>query len=42
MIVRKEPSGKLRRIPVDYEDILEGNAPQQDIVILAGDNIYVP
>ncbi len=42
VIVRRDPGGKLRRIPIDYEDILEGDAPQQDIVILAGDNIYVP
>jgi polysaccharide export outer membrane protein len=42
LIVRRDSNGKLRRIPVDYEDILEGDAPEQDIVILAGDNIYVP
>jgi polysaccharide export outer membrane protein len=42
VIVRKDPSGKIRRIPVDYDDVLEGDAPEQDLVILAGDNIYVP
>jgi len=42
VIVRKDPSGKIRRIPVDYDDVLEGDAPEQDIVVLAGDNIYVP
>ncbi|HMJ11556.1 MAG TPA: polysaccharide biosynthesis/export family protein [Polyangiaceae bacterium] len=42
VIVRTDPSGKIRRIPIDYDDILEGDAPEQDIVILTGDNIYVP
>jgi polysaccharide export outer membrane protein len=42
IVTRRDPSGKQRRIPIDYDDILEGDAPQQDIVVLAGDSIYVP
>jgi polysaccharide biosynthesis/export protein len=42
IVMRRDPSGKQRRIPIDYDDILEGDAPQQDIVVLAGDSIYVP
>jgi polysaccharide biosynthesis/export protein len=42
IIRRDKSSDKPRRIPIDYEAILEGHAPQQDIVILPGDTIYVP
>lgn len=43
IIMRTDPkNGNVRRIPIDYDEILEGDAPQQDIVILAGDNIYIP
>jgi polysaccharide biosynthesis/export protein len=31
-----------RRIPIDYEAILAGLAPEQDIVVLAGDSVQVP
>jgi polysaccharide biosynthesis/export protein len=43
VIIRKQKSkGPPRRIPIDYEAILEGHAPEQDIVILPGDTIYIP
>jgi polysaccharide export outer membrane protein len=43
VIIRADPGGgKLRRIPVDYEAILEGDRPDQNIVILAGDTVFVP
>jgi polysaccharide export outer membrane protein len=42
VVIRTDPNGRTRRIPIDYDEILDGDAPQQDIVILAGDNIYVP
>jgi polysaccharide export outer membrane protein len=42
VVIRTDPSGKLRRIPVDYEAILEGDNPEQNIVVLAGDTIFVP
>jgi polysaccharide export outer membrane protein len=31
-----------RRIPIDYDAILSGKSPEQDIVVLAGDAIRVP
>jgi polysaccharide export outer membrane protein len=31
-----------QRIPIDYDAILAGKAPEQDIVVLAGDAIRVP
>jgi len=40
-IIRNE-SAKQRRIPIDYNEILEGDRPEMDIAVLAGDTIYVP
>jgi protein involved in polysaccharide export with SLBB domain len=31
-----------RRIPIDYDAILEGEHPEQNIAVLRGDTIYVP
>ena len=31
-----------QRIPIDYDAILSGKSPEQDIVVLAGDAIRVP
>ena len=41
MIVR-QLNGSLLRIPINYDDILSGRSPEQDIVILAGDSVRVP
>jgi len=41
VIVRSTPSGG-KRIPIDYDAILSGKHPEQDIVILAGDAVRVP
>jgi polysaccharide biosynthesis/export protein len=42
VIMRAGSDGRMRRIPIDYDAILSGKHPEQDIVILAGDNIHVP
>ena len=42
VIVRTLPNGIKRRIPIDYDAILSGQSPEQDIVILAGDAVRVP
>jgi len=41
IIVRSTGSG-VRRIPIDYDAILSGDSPEQDIVVLAGDAVRVP
>lgn len=41
-IVRRDPSGKLRRIPVDYTAIAAGRKSRQNLVVLPGDTIFVP
>lgn len=42
-VVVVRPSGTgLVRIPINYDDILSGKSPEQDIVVLAGDSLRVP
>jgi len=31
-----------RRIPIDYDAILSGKSPEQDVVVMAGDAVRVP
>lgn len=43
IIIRPVPGGKApKRIPVSYTQILEGSHPEQDLVLLPGDTVYVP
>jgi polysaccharide export outer membrane protein len=42
LIRRDKAKSKPRRIPVDYEGILDGDHPEQDLIILPGDTVFVP
>ena len=42
VVVIRSQSNQQLRIPVDYDKILEGQDPEQDIVIVRGDTVYVP
>jgi polysaccharide export outer membrane protein len=42
VIVRSERGGKTRKVPVNYDEIRTGEHPEENIVILAGDTIFVP
>lgn len=42
MVVVRGSKDAVRRIPIDYDAILSGESPEQDIVILAGDAVRVP
>lgn len=42
VIVRTYSPGSTRQIPIDYETIRNGERPEQNIVVLSGDTIYVP
>lgn len=42
VVVVRSVNGSLLRIPVNYDDIMSGRSPAQDIVILAGDSVRVP
>ena len=42
VIRRPDGANPPRLIPVDYPRVARGDAPQQDLVVVAGDIIYVP
>jgi polysaccharide export outer membrane protein len=42
VIIRHNPAGGSKRIPVDYPGVLAGKVPQENLPLLAGDTIYVP
>jgi polysaccharide export outer membrane protein len=42
ILVRVDPDGRSRRIPIQYGEIQAGRRPEQDLVLLRGDRIYVP
>ena len=41
-VLIRNASGVSKRIPIDYEAIVEGRAPEQNLVLFAGDMLYVP
>lgn len=41
-LLRRSRGGKLRTIPIDYLAILDGKRPQANLVLLPGDQLYVP
>lgn len=43
VLIRRDPrSGQVRRIPIDYSEIAKGKALEQNLVLMAGDTIFVP
>jgi polysaccharide export outer membrane protein len=42
MVIVRNGGGHSVRIPIDYDAILSGKSPEQDIVILPGDALRVP
>jgi polysaccharide export outer membrane protein len=42
VILRTYSGGTTRQIPIDYDTLKTGERPEQNIVVLAGDTIYVP
>lgn len=42
LVIRRDAKGKIRRIPVDYEKIVEGKDDRQNIVLLRDDVVHVP
>jgi polysaccharide export outer membrane protein len=41
VVIRLDPAGHARKIPVSYRAILSGKHPEQDICIVAGDTIVM-
>jgi len=42
IVIVRNAGTTLERIRIDYDRILAGTSPEQDIVILAGDAVRVP
>jgi polysaccharide export outer membrane protein len=42
VIIRDDPGKGKKRIPIDYPAILKGTHPEHDLILLAGDTVYVP
>lgn len=42
VVIRRDDKGRTRRIPIDLEALEDGKAPHQDLVLLAGDVVYMP
>jgi hypothetical protein len=43
VLLRRDPkTGETRRIPLAYSLLASGKRPDMNIVLLAGDSLYVP
>jgi polysaccharide export outer membrane protein len=42
VIIRANAAGGTRRIPIDYNGVLAGTRPNENLPLVAGDTIYVP
>jgi polysaccharide export outer membrane protein len=42
IIIRSNDAGVTRRVPVDYNGVLDGTRANENVVVIAGDTIYVP
>ena len=43
VLMRRDPkTGKIRQIPLDYDQLASGKRPDMNIFVLAGDTIWVP
>jgi len=42
LILRNQPNGGVRKIPIDFNRIATGEHPDENLVLLAGDTLFVP
>jgi polysaccharide biosynthesis/export protein len=42
VLMRRQPDGTTKRIPIDYESLAEGKKLEQNLVLRTGDTIFVP
>lgn len=42
VVVRTNGHGNIRRIPIDYEQIIQGKHVEQNVVLLPGDIVFLP
>lgn len=41
-ILRQQANGGVRKVPINFDRIANGDHPEENIVILAGDTVFVP
>jgi polysaccharide export outer membrane protein len=41
-LLRRDRSGRMREIPVDYLAVLDGSHPEANLALISGDQIYMP
>jgi len=42
LLVRTDPNGRVRQIPINYDSIRSRDNPEQDLVVMSGDTVYLP
>lgn len=41
-VLRNQPNGGVRKVPIDYDRISSGEHPDENLVLLSGDTLFVP
>jgi len=42
LLVRTDPNGRVRQIPINYEAVRSRAQPEQDLVLMTGDTVFLP
>jgi polysaccharide export outer membrane protein len=42
ILVRTDPNGRVRQIPIDYDAVRSRDNPEQDLVLISGDTVFLP
>ena len=42
LLVRTDPNGRVRQIPINYDSIRSRDNPEQDLVVMSGDTVFLP
>lgn len=42
ILVRTDPNGRVRQIPINYDSVRSRDNPEQDLVLMTGDTVFLP
>jgi polysaccharide export outer membrane protein len=42
ILVRTDPNGRVRQIPINYDSVRSRDNPEQDLVLVSGDTVFLP
>ncbi len=42
VVLRLQPNGGIRKVPIDFERIAAGEHPEENLVLVAGDTLFIP